>query len=89
MAYETKELAFSAFKNNRKEKDTQADFTGEMKINGKLYWFNMWQKTDRNGNPYFSGSVREKAAAYAQAKATVEAQAPLTQRDDIEDSIPF
>ena len=80
---------FSAFKNNRKEKPTHPDFTGDMNVDGKMYWVNMWEKTDKNGNTYFSGSIREKDAAYAQAKAPLEKQAPSEKFDDIEDDIPF
>jgi len=60
MAYETKELSFSAFKNKRKEKDSHPDFTGEAKVNGQIYWVSVWEKRDKNNNPYFSGALKLK-----------------------------
>lgn len=80
---------FSVFKNSRKEKQTHPDFTGDANIDGTFYWVNMWEKTDKNGNTYFSGTYKPKDQAFAAAKQSVEAQAPLGQKDDIEDSIPF
>lgn len=72
--FEMKDLTGNCFKNTRKEKETQADFTGEIKVEGVVYWLNTWQKTDKNGNPYFSHSLKKKEFKEAKeaAKATYE-----------------
>lgn len=85
MAYELRENSGSAFKNRRKENEKHADFTGDAKVGGKVYWVNIWQKTDKNGNPWFSISFREKQEAFAEAKEAIKA-AP---QGDFDDSIPF
>jgi hypothetical protein len=60
MAYEQKDMTFSAFKNKRKEKKEHADLTGTMLIEGKEYWVNIWKKTDKNKDTWLSGSIRPK-----------------------------
>lgn len=84
MAYELKDMNFSFFKNNKKEKDTHPDFTGEIKINGEIFWISAWQKQDKNGSPYFSGAIKKKDFSSAKPKP-----AQNTMRDDMEDEIPF
>lgn len=62
MSYEQKPNSGSAFRNTRKrEGKKDADFTGSAMIDGKSYWFDMWQnppKGDKKG--FFSFSLREK-----------------------------
>lgn len=61
MAYEQKPGNGSAFKNDKKEKETHADWKGTYKDeSGNDYWFNMWEKMDKNGNKYFSFSLKRK-----------------------------
>jgi hypothetical protein len=54
MAYEPKDLTGSLFKNDRKEKDTHADYRGSALIDGDEYWLDAWINKDRNGNSYMS-----------------------------------
>jgi hypothetical protein len=84
MAYETKELSGSVFTNTRKERDTHPDYTGEAKIEGKLYWVNCWQKTDKNGKPWFSFALKPKD--FTPAKEAIKS-APKP--NDFDDEIPF
>lgn len=44
----------SIFKNNFKKEDKQPDFTGNVEIEGQPYKIAMWEKKDKNGNPFFS-----------------------------------
>ena len=83
MAYETKELSGSMFKNRRKEKDTHPDLTGEAKIDGKLYWVSGWKKTDKNGDTWISFAFKEKD--FTPAKEAVQSSVP----EEFSDSIPF
>ena len=62
MAYEQRDNSGSMFKNNRKETEKHADMTGDIMVDGKLYWINGWRKIDKNGNPYYSFSVNPKQA---------------------------
>lgn len=48
-------------KNTRKAKDTDADITGSINVDGKDYWLNGWQKTNsRDGSKFYSLSVKPK-----------------------------
>jgi hypothetical protein len=58
--YEMKEGNWSAFKNKRKSDAKHPDYTGEIKLQGKLHFFDLWVKQDRNGNNYFSGRVGQE-----------------------------
>ena len=80
MAYETRDNSGSMFKNTRKEKETHADMSGEIMVNGKLYWINGWRKVDKNGNPWYSMSVKEKGDRPKEAG---------TKAAPIDDDIPF
>jgi hypothetical protein len=44
MAFETKELQGSLFKNTKREKDGQPNMTGSAKIDGVEYWVSGWTK---------------------------------------------
>lgn len=81
--YQMKDMSGSAFKNNRRDRDTSPDLTGNALINGKEHWVNMWVKTDRNGNMWVSFNLKEKQPKQQQV------------RDDrstgeiLDDNIPF
>ncbi len=46
------------FKNTRKEKDTQPDLRGVVNAGGITYDLAAWKKMDKNGNPFYSLSVK-------------------------------
>jgi hypothetical protein len=56
MAFEQREGCFSVFINDRKTKDTQPDYTGTLKLNGREYRVAAWWKEGRDGN-YLSGKL--------------------------------
>lgn len=66
-----KEGQFALFKNKKKQAETHADLQGQVSIDGKGYWINVWYKVSKNGEKYLSGSMREKQAG-AQAKTPSE-----------------
>jgi hypothetical protein len=84
MAYETKDMTGSAFRNKRKEMQTHADLTGEAKIFGRDVWVNVWKKKDKNGDTYISIAFREKQPKTAQEAPRQDARISL---DD--DEMPF
>lgn len=53
--------SWTLFKNDRKEKETHADYRGSVTIDGVDYWLNGWVKKGKNGS-YIGGSVKVKDA---------------------------
>ena len=87
MAFQTKELTGAMFKNNRKEKETHPDMTGEINIDGTIYWQSAWKKTDKNGETYYSQSFKKKD--FTEAKKAVE-NTQVYKGPEIDDTaIPF
>jgi hypothetical protein len=71
------------FKNNRAEKDTDADYRGSINVGGAEYWLNAWLNTSKAGEKYLSLSVRPKAVAKPE-------RTYATRRDDLgEDPMDF
>lgn len=58
MAYELRDGQGSMFK-NKKTKDSQPDYAGEFKLDGKMYRLSAWIKEGKNGK-YMSLSVQAK-----------------------------
>ena len=52
----------AVWKNDRKSKDTDADFTGSINIEGKEYWLNAWHrdKDASDKSPALKFTVRAK-----------------------------
>lgn len=90
MAFELKDNSGSVFKNKRKEKDTHPDFTGEAKVKGVVHWVSMWVKQDKNGNPYYSFSFKEKDFSKAKDMPAHPSTTKEEKRQDsFDDQIPF
>lgn len=77
---------FTLFRNNRKEKDTHADFQGTFTDgDGREYWINAWSKTPKSGGEKFlSGSIKLKADPLAARPKP----APVKQ-ESLDDNMPF
>ena len=85
MAYEMKEMSGSAFKNNRRDRDTSPDLTGSALIHGKECWVNAWIKKDKNGDMWISFNLKEK-----QPRADAPSQKDgRSTSETIDDVIPF
>ena len=67
------------FKNDRREADTDADYTGSINVGGVEFWLNAWIKTSKAGRKFMSLSVKPKTSATAR---------PIPGRSD-EDEISF
>ena len=57
MSYEHKENKGSIFKNEKKEKETHPDYTGQVNVAGKLYNISAWINESKSGKKYFGLSV--------------------------------
>lgn len=87
MTFEARDNSGSLFKNQKKEKDTHPDYTGNGTIDGKQYWFSAWIKTDRNGGKFMSMAFKPKEE---QKPAPKRSDPVSTGRNaDMDDEIPF
>lgn len=75
------------FKNERKEKDSHPDYTGNINVNGTEMWLSAWIKQGQKGK-FMSLSVKPKEQA-RQAPAPQRATAPAPSDLDDSDQIPF
>jgi len=78
------------FKNERKEKDTDADYTGSYtNVNGEDHWLNAWLAKDKNGNTYMRLSTKLKQEVHA--KGMQQARQALAPKPDegFDTDIPF
>jgi uncharacterized protein (DUF736 family) len=85
MAYEQKDDSGSLFKNDRKDKDTHADYRGSVLIGGDEFWLDAWINKDRNGGNYMSLKFKLKDAT----KVADNRPQPAAFDDDLDDRVPF
>lgn len=85
MAYQLKDGQGSLFKNDRKEKENQPDYRGELMINGELLEVAAWIKTGQKGK-FMSLSAKPKEERRQRQDDNPYGRQP----DDIDDGeIPF
>lgn len=93
MAYELKEGQGSVFPNDRKESDSHADWRGSIKIDGKEYWLNGWNKQGKSDWISFSVKLKDpnKTVATALKKVREQSNSKSDRGSGFEDddSIPF
>lgn len=83
MAYETKNLRGSLFKNNRKERKEQPDYKGTSNVDGVIYQVSAWiTKAQSSGLTYMSLS-------YTKASDLPGGRESSNMDDFADDDIPF
>ena len=91
MAYEKRDMSGSLFKNDRKEKDTHADYRGEIRIDGKDYWLSCWIKEGKNGK-FLSLAAKLKDGTSARpdpAAAVLNETRKHFPNAQLDDEVPF
>lgn len=91
MAYDNTNRG-SIWPNKKKEKDTHADFTGSINVDGVEYWLNGWRRKEgaKPDSPSMTFTVRPKQADHQNERPPQQGfgRAP-TKRTDMDDEIPF
>ena len=57
--YEMKDNTFSLFRNQKKEKDTQPDYQGDIMVDGKKLRLSAWLQESKSGTKYIKGQIQE------------------------------
>lgn len=90
----------AVWKNQKKDRDTHPDFTGEMDVDGRKYWVSAWKRREDASPkaPALSFSIKPKEDQ-PQREAPISERAmpkrpdPISSgrlpRDDMNDDIPF
>jgi len=78
---ERRDLTGILFKNDRKEKDTHPDYTGNCTIDGKDYWMSSWIKSGAKG--------RFMSFAFKPKEENRAAGARPSLAEEMDDEIPF
>lgn len=101
MAYEKKPGDLAVFKNDRKEKDTQPDYTiVGLTLDGRPMKGALWMKEDRNGKKFMAGKIEVDTYAEdksrgggGEVRSRDDSRMAGRDRDrqafDLDDSIPF
>ena len=72
-------------KNNKKEKETQPEYSGSINVDGTDYWLSGWIKEGKDGK-FFSLSVRPKQETPRQSSEPTRKAKPA---DDFDNDVPF
>jgi len=75
------ELRGVLFKNDRRVKESQPEYTGNVQVSGQEYWLSAWVKTSKDGKKFFSLAMtaKEEMPKTQQVKTEV----------DVDGEIPF
>jgi len=74
----------SIFKNDKREKETHPNGTGDALIGGKMYWISAWTNTRDDGSKYQKLTFKLK-----EQKASEKPRQELPADDFQDDDLPF
>jgi hypothetical protein len=80
MAFELKPNRGSLFKNEEKSNEEDRDYSGQLNVEGRLFWVSGYINTTKAGRKYLSLSIKPQSDT---------AQPKKSRADDLGDSIPF
>lgn len=83
MPYQHKVNKGSLFKNDRREKETHADYRGDINIEGEMYWIDAWVNEGTKGK-FLGLSIRKK-----EGRSRSESPREESPQADFDDQIPF
>ena len=93
--YVPKDGAGSLFRNERKDKESQPDWRGDLMLNGVLLEVAAWQNKTREGKSYFKLAVQPKQAREPKPAhepvwgADRKAPGAASEGADFDDDIPW
>lgn len=77
------------FKNDRKTKDTDRDYSGSINVAGHDYWLSAWIKKSAKGQTFMSLSIQAKDGKPETKTTTTPTKGGFTANADMDDEIPF
>lgn len=80
--FQQKDMSGALFKNAKKEKENQPDYTGECVIDGVKHRISAWLKTSKGGSKYMS-------LAFSLAQETYKDGIRRAPKGDEDESTPF
>jgi len=89
MDYEMKDMTFTMFTNKYKKTDKHPDYTGDIKIDGKIMRIACWEKLDKNKNTFLSGSIEIKDESKKKDTPFNKNKTEEHSKENLDDSIPF
>ena len=90
MAYETREGQGALFANDRKDRDGQPDYRGQVRVGGVLYRVSGWRRESSRGTRWLSLAIQpdQERAEKAQEPRAGDPP-PQAAQPDFDDDIPF
>lgn len=76
---------------NKKDKDTQPDFKGELNIEGNVFQIALWKRKSKNDNVYLSAMIEPKRERKKEPETVGEYldEHKDNAYDNLNDEIPF